>query len=391
LNIAWLHRLDTPWATLAAAGALYGFFLLALLISRDFVPGRFVVAGDRYSAPSLEAQGIPVLPDSDGYDGQFYYAMARDPWRLVLSETEPGAAWPVQLDRPAYRLQRPGYPLLCWLLSFGQVAWLPTVMIGVNGLALLGIGALGGWIARAAGQHALWGLLLVAYPGLALALARDLAEPVEIFFVLAAYVCLRRDRALAAGVLLAAAVVTRETALGVVAALALHAVVERRKTGHASAGWWAWIGLPLVAFVLVQIQVLVWSGAIGVRAGALNLGLPGQGVIHAFGAALAECPAAMQVLALVLLAFLVVFTVLVTMALRRAPVESFVKLGWLAYTALAVCLNHAVWCEPWAFARALSEGYVLGALVLLASATRYRITLAALLVLVWGAMAVAVR
>ena len=194
-----------------------------------------------------------------------------------------------------------------------------------------------------------------------------------------------------AGVLLAAAVITRETALGVVAALALHAVGARRRTGRAPAGSWAWIGLPLVAFVVVQIRVLVWSGSIGVRAGAWNLGLPGEGLIHSFGAALVECPTAMHVLALVLLAFLAVFTGLVATALRRAPVESFVKLGWLAYTALAVCLNHAVWCEPWAFARVLSEAYVLGALVLLASPTRYRLALAGLLVLAWCAMANAIR
>src|SRR5437016_499901 len=56
-----------------------------------------------------------------GYDGQFYYQIARDPLQAAQ-----------YLDQPAYRYQRIVYALLVAVLSVGQVSLIPYMLLLVN-------------------------------------------------------------------------------------------------------------------------------------------------------------------------------------------------------------------------------------------------------------------
>src|SRR3989344_7825556 len=81
--------------------------------------------------------GIYLVPPSSGYDGQFYYLLARRPFDFeTISRT---------IDFPAWRYQRIVYPVTVWFLSlFGQATlvalFLPLVNIVSVGMSVYLLG-----------------------------------------------------------------------------------------------------------------------------------------------------------------------------------------------------------------------------------------------------------
>jgi hypothetical protein len=206
--------LDRPLATAAAALAGWAGFVLARW--RIWANGNislFVMSGvSKYSHPAAMRPPIGHVPLM-GYDGQFYYRLAIDPFNWGHR------AYGITMDH-AYRYTRLGYPLLAWLASLGHAGSLPTVLVLINLVSMATIGWLGGVLARDAGRHALWGLLLAGYYGTAISVGRDTAEPLADALMLAALLALRRDRRALACALVTGAVVTDETILVLPAALA---------------------------------------------------------------------------------------------------------------------------------------------------------------------------
>jgi len=210
-----LARLDTPLATLAVTGVAYLALVLAQLGSHGWDASCFVTAGEQLVDRERAAPELSILPGSAGYDGQYYYRLALDPWTRVRVEHG------VELDAPAYRQQRIGYPLLVWALALGQHGCVPAVLIGVNWVALCVLGWLGGCFARDSGRHALGGLLISMYPGFELVLARDLTEILASTLLLGGFWLLRADRGRSGVLAFTGAVLTRESAAAGVAAAVL--------------------------------------------------------------------------------------------------------------------------------------------------------------------------
>lgn len=88
--------------------------------------------------------------DRNGYDGQFYYAIARAPWRRH----------DLGIDVPAVRQARILYPALSWLLSAGDARRLLWVMPLVNLTAIAALAGLGALAALRHGLSPWWGVLL---------------------------------------------------------------------------------------------------------------------------------------------------------------------------------------------------------------------------------------
>jgi hypothetical protein len=106
-----------------------------------------------------------------GYDGQFYYRFAFDPFNWHRT------AYGITVDHP-YRYTRIGYSVAVWLLSAGgHGRLLPILLVLVNLLGVAAMAWLGGLLARESGRHALWGLLFAAYFGLVVSVGRDISEP----------------------------------------------------------------------------------------------------------------------------------------------------------------------------------------------------------------------
>ena len=254
-----LARLNHPLAAaIVAFLGWLGYVLARLAVWAHGHPSLFVVAGGgswkvgktTYHAYThlhqIPSSLMIADPNSAGYDGQFYYRLALNPFNW--SKT----AYGITMDEP-YRATRIGYPLVSWIASFGQHDLVPVALIAVNLISVAAIAYFGAMFARDGGRHALWGLLFAAYFGLAISVGRDTGEPLAEAFMLAGLLAYRRNRWVLSGVTLAGAAITRETILFAPAAIACVRLVQmaRRKTRP---GWpdIAWL-TPAVAYGLDEL------------------------------------------------------------------------------------------------------------------------------------------
>src|SRR5206468_13025460 len=121
---------------------------------------------------------LTVLSKSSGFDGQFYYRLALNPFTSQATE------FGITIDVPPLRHQRILYPLLTWILSLGRPSLVPMVLVLINFIALCVMGWIGGAFSQSLKQHALWGVFLPLYPGFLLVLSRDLVEILEVSLLL---------------------------------------------------------------------------------------------------------------------------------------------------------------------------------------------------------------
>lgn len=340
-------------ATLVIAGAR--------IVGLGGDPSRFVVAGDAFVDRLAAPPALAILPASSGYDGQFFYRLALDPF------TSQKTAFGIALDLPARRQQRILYPLLAWCISSGDPSRVAWALIGLNVAGMGILGWLGALWARDCGRHALCGLAFPAYPGFVLTLGRDLSEILSACLALAGLFALRRERGLAAGVLLALAVLARESALIIVLAVAAVWVWDQGFSRGARRD------LPTSAslgFAVPLWCAAAWQVVLRER---WNIS-PATTAIDAFGVpfvALAQfvvrapfIDSPFRTLQVFELAFLALCLGTVGLSLRSSTARSYEKVAWLLALASAMSFSRFVWVEDFAFMRVLTELYVLGTIIL---------------------------
>src|ERR1700677_4129602 len=78
-------RWDSPLTSLLVASSVATLFVvLRWLVAAHRQLGRFVVAGSNFASPGRVPKDLPV-GNGAGYDGQFYYRLALDPFDLAHS------------------------------------------------------------------------------------------------------------------------------------------------------------------------------------------------------------------------------------------------------------------------------------------------------------------
>ena len=213
-----LARLDNPIA--AGVIAFTGWLAFVLARWQTWAAGHiglFFMAGHVYSRRAH----VPLVP-SKGYDGQFYYRLALNPFNWHPT------AYGITMDHN-YRYTRIGYPLVAWLGSLGQHHLVPAVLVVINLICVGIIGWLGAKFARESGRHALWGLLFVAYFGLVISVGRDTSEPLADACMLGGLLAYRHSRYVLAALLVAYGVITNEPILVLAVAIALTRLYEMYK------------------------------------------------------------------------------------------------------------------------------------------------------------------
>jgi hypothetical protein len=133
--------------------AATGFVLARWSLWARHSIGRFILIGENFAHPAQLPPGMP-LRAAYGYDGQFFYRLAINPADFAHT------AYGITVDQP-YRFMRIGYPVMTWLVSAGQRALVPWMLVAVNVAAIGALAWLGGHLARQGGRHAAWGLLLL--------------------------------------------------------------------------------------------------------------------------------------------------------------------------------------------------------------------------------------
>jgi hypothetical protein len=367
------------------------------VVSAVVAGARIIVAGHRNIASFIVVgadhvrgrvpAGVPIT-SGQGYDGQFYYRMALSP--LNFNHTAHG----IRMDTLS-RFERVSYPAFAWLVAGGRSFIVPWSLVIVNVIGLACLGALGAVIARDARRHSWWGLLLPGYFGFVWVLSRDLAEIVTASFVVAGVLALRRDRVVLAGCAFSLAVLSRETALVVVALVALErpisALWRRVLTGRgriapsegsrADDGRFAptitW-ALPAAVFIAWQLVVRLATGSWPLlTSGQRNLGVPFVGLVDGFRHYFGTLPSTSALLWFGELFILVLIVVAAALALRASTARLYERAAWIAYGVLAVTLASGIWLGDVGF-RSLDDLYVFSCIVLLSS--RQRLTVPAVLV-----------
>jgi len=352
---------------------VYALFIWTRLAANGYDLSAFVWAGDVYVNPALVPPSLHVQRDYIGYDGQFFYRLALDPF------TSRAADFGITLDLPAYRQQRIVYPLIVWALSLGgRPALVPSLMIAVNFAALCAIGWLAGSYARSLRRNALWGILVALYPGFFWSLSLDLSEILECCLILSGLLLLQRGKHLAAALALTLAVLTKEPALLVVVGVVIAGVLLEWRTETRRHGWRVLL-IPVVVYLLGQLFLFHVWGQVPVLAGNHNLGLPLQGLSGAVVQFLTEKIGTYVSQVVLVLAF----SIAVAFSLGATRAVQGVRLSWVLYGSLAVLLTGDVWNYDVSFLRALSEWYVLGALIVIGSKERPRRTMLAGMVAIW--------
>jgi hypothetical protein len=228
-----------PWLIVLLAHVVYLSFILA-----------------RYNGDPLAFAKIGTTDcygEDAGYDGQFTYFIALDPNPVTVTSL---------LDVPAYRYQRILLPLLARLLAFGQPALIPWTIVLINLIAQTAGTALVEKLLLDLGVSRWYALVYGLWPGLAVSVRTDIAEPLSYALIAAAYLADRRNKVWPAALLFGLAVFAKETALIFVAAqlaFALFARDARRLLSLAT--------LSVLSFVVWQIALWLWFGSIGLGSG----------------------------------------------------------------------------------------------------------------------------
>jgi hypothetical protein len=331
--------------------------------------GGFILVGRHFSVPSQVPRGIPIMP-TYGYDGQFFYRLALNP--VNFSHT----AYGITMDR-SYRYMRIGYPALTWLVSLGQHALVPVMLVAVNIAAISALGYLGGMFAQAAGRHALAGLLLPAYFGLLTSLSRDTAEPLAAVLLLGGLLAVRSRRPVLAAILLAFGVLTRETVMVAVAAIAIVRIVSvlrRRQPPRPGREDLTWV-VPAVVFVAWQAVVKAAIGSIPLFAdGGRNAGTPFIAPYQALTSNLQHINTHQfdqYDLWLLELAILILFSLAALVSMRSTTAPAQERLAFVLYLIEICVVTPSTWGSLDADLRSFIEVYVLAVIIVLGTPRRF--------------------
>ena len=160
-------RISSPWTVAAIVAAVY---MLLTVPGLAWNPYQFVNIGHQYykkgTSSTIIKQHARPIDDRIGYDGQFYYFLAVDPTH--------GRDY---MDAPGIIYSRIGYPMTARALSGGNPTLIPYMMVLVNILAAVGGTLAVAFFLRRHGLPPALALLYGFYPGLILAVLRDLTEP----------------------------------------------------------------------------------------------------------------------------------------------------------------------------------------------------------------------
>jgi hypothetical protein len=328
----------------------------------------FIVAGYTYSNWKQIPRGVLQVPHA-GYDGQFYYRLALDPFNWNKT------AFGITMDQ-SYRYTRLGYPVLAWLGSFGQHQLVPVVLVAINLLGVAAMAVLGGMFARESGRHALWGLAFAAYFGLVISVGRDTAEPLAEACMLGGLLAYRRARPVLAAVLFAYGAITRETILLAPAGIALTRLIamarRRVRPGLADLAW----VVPAVAYGVVELAVhVVVKGEFPLLANSnRNLAVPFTAMVdtlrfdihHIDTAHLGQIDIALLEYATL---GVFIFAGLAVLFVTAAPVHE--RVAFVFFVLQLGLLSSQVWSSTFGDGRSLIEPYLLALILLLATPKRY--------------------
>ena len=226
--------------------------------------GLFCTGAQYFTPPAaLQSEHIYLFPNSFGYDGQAYHCIAHDPFfRRGFARS---------VDAPRLRYRRILVPGLAWLLASGDDRRIDTAYIGV----VLGFVLLGAyWLGRYAvllGYPPWPGLSFAFVPAVPISIDR-LTVDVALAACCVGFALYAREwRPVKLYVVVAAAALSRETGMLLIAACVLWLLVERRfrdaslfaTAALPAACWYIFIQLHTAPVSVHLLTLIPFSGMVG--------------------------------------------------------------------------------------------------------------------------------
>lgn len=277
--------------------------------------------------------------------------------------------------RMALQQQRVLYPMLVHVVAFGSPVYVPALLIFLNAIGLCVLAWLSGMFAQTINRHALWGLLIPLYPGFLLSVRSYSPEIIEVCFLLGSLLCLRRSKHIIATILLSAAVLTKESALLMVAAAACTYLIEWRRPPRTIK--WFYFTIPLVIMAVWEAILFRAWGMLPLALNSHEIGLPLAGFVRLLKS---SGPSMFTIVLLIGLAGLFLFSAIQS---RRAPLPLHEKAAFWIYGCWLFCLNGYVFNSELNFLRAASEFYLLAVTIVVLQILHARITIGEGVVLLW--------
>jgi hypothetical protein len=363
-----LARLNDPLAI--GLVAFVGWLIYVFARWRVWAAGHitlFIMSGSRrYSHPSEMVPKISHVP-SIGYDGQFYYRFARNPFNWNPT------AYGITVDHN-YRYTRIGYSLVAWIVSLGGNArLLPTVLVVLNLIFVGVLGYLGAKLAQESGRHALWGLLFAAYFGLTISVGRDTSEPLADACMLGGLLAYRHSKYVLAALLVAYGVFTNEPILVLSVAIAVVRLWQfwkrQARPGKPDLIW----VLPGALYVVLELaeKIVVKGKSGGVSDVTSNLTLPFKALVPGVFRDIKDMSWThlglydYNLIEFIALAIVVIAALLV---IRSSMASVYEKAGFLGFLIVEMVIaSGQFWDSTFGDGRTYIDTFLMAVLVLLAT------------------------
>lgn len=346
--------------TVIAVVVYLSFISVLLPLTNNHLYGLYGFSEELTHAGSVDTPWREHVHPKPGYDGQFYFRLALDPF------TDKRKAFGINLDAPLMRQQRILLPFFTWLIARGDPAITPPVMMAINLAAVAGCAFTSSLLLSGLGVSAWYGIFFALYPGFAISAGRFLTEPLTLFMILSSLLMLVHRKHLAASILLSLAVFSRETATLVVAAGFFTWLTKKALRNRADdyfspqVSFWLY---PTLAFVIWQIWLYCnWSSLLFDNATSSNLGPPFVGFFRAICENITKLNPETGFY-LVMTSAVMAYQAFASRTILSAPM--LLRISWICYLLLAACIGIAQWRDSPGFLRILVELNMLGLLAYL--------------------------
>ena len=232
------------------------------------ITGFFRIGSILPLSPFLTPENTLIYQGEIGYDGQQFLSLALDPF-LQNPETLNS------LDHPIYRYRRILYPLVSYILAFGNRTLIPYVMVGLNALSIIVIVAITNLYFKSDQVSQCKSLFTLCIPGVWMVLSLGTADLFSSVFLIASFYCYRYEKYQLTALFISLGCLTRETLLIVWVALFLTSLIQKR---FKQINYLLYGLIPPILWT-VYITFLDLPGKVRVKD---NFGFPCMGIINKF-------------------------------------------------------------------------------------------------------------
>ncbi|MDJ0660323.1 MAG: hypothetical protein QNJ42_12665 [Crocosphaera sp.] len=232
------------------------------------ITGFFRIGSLLPLSPFLNPENTFIYQGEIGYDGQQFLSLALDPF-LQNPETINS------LDHPIYRYRRILYPLVSYLLGFGNHNLIPYIMVAINAISIIIIVALTNSYFKDDTVSKFQSLFTLCIPGVWMVLSLGTADLFSSVFLIASFYCYRYEKYKLTALFISLGCLTRETLLIVWVALFLTSLIQRRFKQIQCLLY----GLIPPILWTIYISFLDLPGKVRVKD---NFGFPFMGILHKF-------------------------------------------------------------------------------------------------------------